>query len=264
MKTALIGFSGFVGGTLLKQFSFDELYRSNNIQDIPGKKFDMVVCAAAPAQKWIAKREPEADRKIVDALVHHLNAIECGKFVLISTVDVFKKPVEVTEETPVDEEGLHAYGLHRRYLEKFVQSRFPEHLIVRLPGLVGPGLRKNIVYDFHNSNNLHSIDSRNIFQFYPMVNLWGDIEIALAAELKLVHLTAAPVRVEEVARQGFGMPFQNHLEGIPVKYDMRTCHAALFGSHGSYQYSFREAIQAIRSYAQSEPSSLVFNPRVAS
>ena len=259
MKTALIGFSGFVGSTLLKQHSFDELYRSNNIQDILGKKFDMAICAAAPAQKWIANRDPEADKKTIEALVHHLNAIECRKFILISTVDVFKKPVEVTEKTTVDEEGLHAYGLHRRHLEKFVQSRFSEHLIVRLPGLVGPGLRKNIIYDLRNNNNLHAIDSRHIFQFYPMVNLWSDIEIALAAELKLIHLTAAPVSAEEVARQGFSMHFQNQLEGIAAKYDMRTCHATLFGAHGCYQYSCRETIQAIRFYAQSEPSSLISN-----
>ncbi|MGR2709410.1 MULTISPECIES: hypothetical protein [Pseudomonas] len=45
MANALIGFSGYVGNTLLKQAHFDALYRSTNIQDIEGQQFDVVVCA---------------------------------------------------------------------------------------------------------------------------------------------------------------------------------------------------------------------------
>ena len=41
---SLIGFSGFVGGTLLKQACFEDLYRSTNIGEIEGKSFDLVVC----------------------------------------------------------------------------------------------------------------------------------------------------------------------------------------------------------------------------
>ena len=37
MKNALIGFSGFVGSTLLKQSSFESLYRSTNISEIAGQ-----------------------------------------------------------------------------------------------------------------------------------------------------------------------------------------------------------------------------------
>ena len=159
----------------------------------------------------------------------------------------------VDEETSVDEAGLNAYGLHRRQLEKFVESRFPSRLIVRLPGLVGPRLRKNIIFDFLNNNNLHSIESRSIFQFYPMTSLWYDIQIALNAGLNVVHLTAEPISVADVSRQGFGKSFDNVLTSNPVAYDMRTCYAHMFGTSGLYQYSSRETIQAIRAYAQSEP-----------
>lgn len=257
MTKALVGYSGFVGGTLLKQAQFDALYRSTNISEIKGEAFDMVVCAAAPAQKWIANREPEADREKIDGLINDLKAVKCDQFILISTVDVFRNPIGVDEGTTVDEAGLHAYGLHRRYLEQFVESHFPDHLIVRLPGLVGPGLRKNVVFDFLNDNNLHVIDSRGVFQFYPMVNLWFDMRVALDAGLRLIHLTAEPISVAEVARDGFGKPFDQPLAGTHATYDMRTRHAALFGGDGVYQYSVRETIQAIRAYAQSEPRTLV-------
>ena len=256
MNNCLIGFSGFVGSTLLKQTSFDSLYRSTNIHDIEGQSFDTVVCAGAPAQKWIANREPEADRQKIDNLITYLQTIQCKTFVLISTIDVFKNPIEVDEDTPVDESGLHAYGVHRCILEKFVESRFASHLIMRLPGLVGPGLRKNVIFDFLNNNNLHAIDSRGVFQFYPMVNLWYDIQAALNAVLKLVHLTTEPISVADVSKQGFGKCFSNTLTNTPAAYDMRTRHAPIFGASGPYQYSSREVIQAVRAYAQSEPRTI--------
>lgn len=256
MSCALIGFSGFVGSTLLKQAPFESLYRATNICDIEGHSFETVVCAGAPAQKWIANRDPDGDRQKIDALIAHLKTIRCKNFILISTVDVFSDSMGVDEETLVEESGLHAYGHHRRLLEKFVQSHFIDHLIVRLPGLVGPGLRKNIIFDFLNGNNLHAIDSRGVFQFYPMVSLWYDIQTARDAGLKLVHLTAEPISVAEVSKKGFGKDFDLVLPIVPAAYDIRTIHGQVFGSPGHYQYSARESIQAIRSYAQSEPLSI--------
>lgn len=256
MNRALIGFSGFVGTTLLRQNTFEHRFRSANIYEIDGKVFDLVVCAAAPAQKWIANREPEADLLRIEGLVERLKTIRCNTFVLISTVDVFKSPIGVNEDSPVDEINLHAYGLNRRLLEKFVERHFGEYLVVRLPGLVGPGLRKNVIFDLLNGNNLDAIDSRSVFQFYPMINLWSDIQIALNAGLRLVHLTAEPVSVAEIAAAGFGKPFEQTLAIPPAAYDFRSKHAALFGGYAAYQYSKREAILAVRAYAQSEPVSL--------
>lgn len=256
MIDALIGNTGFVGTTLLRQRKFDSLFNSSNISEIKAQNFDLVFCAGASAQKWAANRDPLSDLQKVQCLISNLNTISCNVFVLISTVDVFKSPIGVDENTPVDEVGLHAYGLHRRLLEKFVESHFPNHLIVRLPGLVGPGLRKNVIFDFLNDNNLQAINSRGVFQFYPMVNLWHDIQAALRAGLNLVHLTAEPISVADVSEQGFGKPFIQPQSNNPAIYDMRTRHAAVFGVAGSYQYSLRETIQAIRAYAQSEPLTL--------
>jgi hypothetical protein len=261
MLSALIGHSGYVGTTLLRQRAFDCLYRSANVAESAGKDFDLVVCAAAPAQKWIANREPERDRQVIDGLIGHLRAIRAMAFVLVSTVDVFRNSLGVTEDTPVDEEGLHAYGLNRRRLEKAVLDQFENALVIRLPGLVGPGLRKNAVFDFLNDNNVHAIDSRGVFQFYPMVCLWKDIETALALGIPLLHLTAEPVSVAEVALSGFGREFRNELAATPATYDMRSLHAGAFGGSGNYQYSRRESLLAIRAYAQSEPVTLAKGAR---
>ena len=252
----LIGSSGYVGSTLRTQTHFDFLYRSNNIGSIKKEIDGIVVCSAAPAQKWVANKNPLADLNNIKKLISHLKSIRCGTFILISTIDVFKNPNNVYENSHVNKNGLHPYGLHRRMLENFVENNFKNYLIVRLSGLVGSGLRKNVVFDFQNNNNLDQIESRNIFQFYPMVNLWRDIQIALKEKIKLIHLTAEPITVADVSKYGFNKIFNNKLSSPLINYDMRTQYAELFGTKGNYQYSRLESIDAIRIYAQSENKNL--------
>ncbi|MFZ5756985.1 MAG: pyridine nucleotide transhydrogenase [Pseudomonadota bacterium] len=247
---ALVGYTGFVGSTLLRQTSFSEQYRSTDIAGIRGRDLDLLVCAGAPAKKWIANRDPAMDAAQIDDLVSHLAQVRCRRLVLISTVDVFLNPDGVDERSPVHTDNLHPYGANRYRLERFVGENFPGSLIVRLPGLVGPGLRKNVIYDFSHNNNLQAIDSRGVFQFYPMVNLWSDIRVALANNLSLVHLTSEPMSVADLVSDCYGREFHNELASPPARYDFRSCHAGLFGSASPYQYSRREVVLAVRSYAQ--------------
>src|SRR5690348_13885836 len=135
-KAALIGHTGFLGGVLQRQTSFDATFNSKNIEAIGGKTFDLVVCAGAPAEKWKANRAPEADRENIERLIRAIERVDAGYVVVISTVDVFLPPIAVDENSPVRLEGLHPYGVHRRMLEEAVAARFPS-LIVRLAGLYG-------------------------------------------------------------------------------------------------------------------------------
>lgn len=258
-RHGLIGHTGFVGTTLKKQHHFDFLYRSTDIQDIANQDFQLLVCAGAPAKKWLANQRPDEDRASIQKLMDALESVRSDKFILISTVDVFLDPQGVDEESCVDTAGLHPYGLHRRELEQFVTQQFPSALIIRLPGLVGPGLRKNIIYDLHNQNDLLKVDSRGVFQFYPMVNLWADLQQLMRSELDLVHLTAEPISVSEVSEAGFGHPFENYVLDYPPVYDFQTAYAAQLGGIGRYTYSKRETIEAIRAYAQTEPRAILNN-----
>jgi hypothetical protein len=76
-------------------------------------------------------------------------------------------------------------------------------------------LRKNIIFDFLNDNNVDKIESRSVFQFYPMVNLWFDINKALENNIPLVHLTAEPVSVAQIAGEGFGFEFTRQQAASP-------------------------------------------------
>src|SRR5215469_11814811 len=98
MTAALIGYTGFVGGNLLRQRPVDALFNSANIDQINGRSFDLVVCAGARAEKWKANADPERDLNDIERLTRALEHVETQKLVLISTVDVFADPVGVDED----------------------------------------------------------------------------------------------------------------------------------------------------------------------
>src|SRR5947209_7600902 len=102
MSTALIGNTGYVGSTLLRQTRFDELYHSTNIARIEGRHFDLVVCAGLPAAKWLANQDPTSDLANVQSLMKSLKTITAERFLLISTVDVYHQPAGVDEDSPID------------------------------------------------------------------------------------------------------------------------------------------------------------------
>lgn len=249
MNNCIIGHTGFVGGTLKEQRDFQHFYRSTDIENIKGQEFDLVVCAGASAKKWLANKEPENDLHQINYLLNCLSEIKANKFILISTVDVFKDPININELTPINEEGLHPYGKNRYLIEKFVEERFKKHLVVRLPGLVGMGLQKNAIYDFKHKNNIEKIDSRGIFQFYPMQNLNSDIESALKKNINKIHLTSEPISISEIAQKCFKLEFENHILDISPRYDMKTIYP-LHGA-GDYTYDKDFILKSIKDYASS-------------
>ena len=150
VMNALVGYTGFVGSNLYAKGEFDAAYNSRNIEDAFGTKPDLLVYAGLRAEKYLANHDPEAALIQIRIAEENIRRINPKKLVLISTIDVFKVPAGVDENTAVDTEGLHAYGFNRYLLECHVRERYPDALIVRLPGLFGNNIRKNLIYDYIN------------------------------------------------------------------------------------------------------------------
>lgn len=252
MRRALIGHTGFVGGNLLQQGKYDDLYNSSNIADIAGKSYDLVVSAGVKAAKWIANKEPEADRAGIATLERALENVRADHFVLISTVDVYPRPIDVDESTPLSTTEGQPYGRHRLELEAFVRSRFPNAVIIRLPGLFGNGLKKNAIYDFLHDNRTDLIHQDGVFQFYDLDRIEADVQRCLAAGLELVNFATEPVSVRDIARRAFGREFVNQLPPPAPRYDFRTKYASAFGRSGHYLASAEEILTAIERFVARE------------
>lgn len=146
MKTAIVGYTGFVGQNLCLSHSFDAKYNSKNIKDAYGTSPDVLVYAGIRAEMFTANHFPEQDLANIKEAIENIKKIKPKKLVLISTISVY--PVfEGDENTVVDGNEGSAYGQNRRYIEKWVESNVENYLIVRLPALYGEGIKKNFIYD---------------------------------------------------------------------------------------------------------------------
>lgn len=249
MREALIGHTGFVGQNLDRQHIFSARYNSENYRSLSGQHFDRIICAGVAAVKWWANQNPREDRLAIQALREVLETVTTDRFVLISTVDVYPVPEGVDELSPV-EPNPQPYGRHRREFELFIQDRFPNCLVVRLPGLFGAGLKKNIIFDALSGRPLSGFDSRSQFQFYGLDNVHADVSRAEAAGLALVNFATEPVTAAEIVESVTGRPFESVLPEAPVRYDMRTIYGGLWGLPGGYIRSGRETLARISDFAR--------------
>lgn len=146
----LVGYTGFVGSNIYAAGAFQEeyCYHSRNIKDAYGKQPELLVYAGLRAEKYLANTLPEKDLALITEAEENIRQIAPKKLVLISTVDVYKHPVGVDEDSVIDTEHLHPYGYNRYRLEQWVRREYPDALIVRLPGLYGKDIKKNFIYDY--------------------------------------------------------------------------------------------------------------------
>jgi len=252
MRTALVGWSGLVGGNLLAQANFDHKFRSTDISELPNQPYDLLVCAGAPAEKWKANQDPEGDLARLAPLFEALRRVQAKKVVLISTIDVFAKPVNVTESSPTHSDTASVYGKHRALLEDLVRQRF-DATILRLPGLFGPGLKKNVIFDLLRNNQVEKIHPGGVFQYYPLTRLWADIQICLGGNLPLVHAATQPVATDRIAREIFGVELAPK-EGAPARYDFHSHHATRFGGKAGSPYWMTDlqVLEAMRLFVNAE------------
>jgi nucleoside-diphosphate-sugar epimerase len=255
-NTAIIGYTGFVGSNVVRQFQFSDLYNSTNITNIGEKQYKFVVSAAPSAVKWKANKFPAEDRAHVLTYLEQLKNVNAEECICISTCDVYVEPTGVNEfdDPHLKLENLHPYGKHRLMIEDFVKSFFPKSHIIRLPALFGPGLKKNVIFDFLNNNQIENIDHRNQFQFYDLSNVWSDIERARDEDVPILNITSEPITVSELARNCFGMLFENITTHSPVTYDIRSMYSEKWGGSNGYLYSKESVLKHIKMFITDEKS----------
>jgi hypothetical protein len=241
-SSALVGYTGFVGGTLLRARSFDTLINSRNTDEFRGREFDLVVHAGVPAVKWLANKEPAADRAAIASIRDTLATVRIKELIFISTIDVYPDTgAPADERAAIDPLRNHAYGQHRFELEQWVRGHFANVHIIRLPALFGEGLKKNVIFDLLNDNQVDRINPASRFQWYPLRRLSSDIEMVRAHDARLVNLFPEPISTAAIVDAFFpDAPVGPAVEPAP-SYDLRTRHGQLFGGPAGYQLD-RDAV----------------------
>ena len=250
---ALIGHTGFVGSNLMKARSSElELFNSKNIQSIRGRRFRRVVCAGVSAVKWLANKNPDRDRESIKTLIDCLRHVSADFFTLISTIDVYDRPLGVTEDTRPVPAPTEAYGRNRLALEDFVAGHFERHLIVRLPALFGPGLKKNVIFDLMHDNALESINPESTFQWYPVARLDADLRKLEYTGHPVINLATEPVATGQFHELFFSKKLIGKRANPPASYDMRTKYDSLLGARSGYFLDRAQVVAALSDYLAHE------------
>lgn len=250
-RGCLIGSSGFVGSNLAARHAFTDLFRSSNIGEIRGRRYDLLICAGAPAEKWKANQQPEKDRANIDGLIQNLAETRASTAILISTVDVYPVMRGVDESYDCESLPNHAYGTNRLHLEKAFRSMFAGAHIMRLPALFGPGLKKNVIYDLLHDNCLDAINPGSTFQYYDVTALWDDLGVVQENRLPLVNLVTEPLGTKTIVDTYFPHKQVGPGKGAPAHYDLRSRHADLFGGVHGYRFNGEAVLARLGAYIHS-------------
>ena len=247
-NSALIGFSGFVGANIQAQLPHAHLFNTQNISSIRQRSFDYLTISATPSEKWKSNKFPVEDKQHIDRLWGHLKTVTVERVFLISTIDVYGDTSAGDENTIIDQSVSHSYGLHRHEFEKMVQSEFKTH-VIRLPGLYGRGLKKNIIFDYLNNNEVEKIDTRHQFQFYNLNRIGKDMLAIFEHDIPLINMVTEPVLAAEVKNICTSDSSENIVADKIVSYNMKSIHALKLGGLDGYLSDKSEVIQGITQFA---------------
>ena len=244
----IIGSSGFIGSHLASRYKNVRRYGRENISKLSGDDSDLIIIAAAPASKWLANKEPEKDLANIKTLVESLKCIEDKKCVLISTIDVFPVGTEFIESQELPFNHPEAYGANRGYLEMQLTHSLENLHIVRLPGMFGPGLKKNLIYDLLNGKPTTKMNPATSFQFYDVRSLPGHLGLCIASDLKISNLATEPITVSEIYSSCFDL--HAPLTEVPeMHYRMKTKFSnELAGLEGPYISSKIEVLAGLKQW----------------
>ena len=260
-NNAIVGFTGFVGSNLLQFYKFNHFYNSTNFHEAKHKEFDTLFFCGVPAVKWKANKNPEQDNSIIQELKNILDTISVKKFILISTIDVYENTNNgLNEDYHINYNKNHTYGKNRFLFEEYIKSRYINYNIIRLPALFGKGLKKNLIYDLINNNNVNDIPINSSFQWYYLDWLKNDIDIILKNDIKICNLFTEPidtVNIIKIFKKIYGIDYGFQIEYFgkdTPKINYNTCskYNTLFNSDKEYIRNNGEIMKGLEEYLNFE------------
>lgn len=160
MTVAVVGANGFLGRHLAAYLA-DRGWLVKRVlreESLPEGQLEAVIDCNGDSRRFWANANPiESFRANVAAVAERLNATPNGAaYVYMSTIDVYgagRGRREATLETKaIDPLELDTYSLHKFLAEQLVAFHARPAQILRLGTLIGPGLKKNPVFDALNGH----------------------------------------------------------------------------------------------------------------
>ncbi len=151
----ILGGRGLVGSGFARYCErtgkpFKVIHRENYAAHI-GQSCTLLINANGNSSKILSRRDPKQDFEAsVSSVRASLEDFGYKRYMHVSSCDVYpdcSSPETTRETLPLDASRQTAYGFHKLLAEQCVQHVADDWLILRCGGFVGPGLKKNAIYD---------------------------------------------------------------------------------------------------------------------
>ncbi|NCA83232.1 MAG: SDR family oxidoreductase [Opitutae bacterium] len=219
-RCIVIGAKGFIGSAVAAEaarrgYAVVPVDRAN-YGECAGQSADLLIQAGGNSRKHLDERNPaEGFALSVESVRQVLLDFHPRHFVHVSSGAVYpheEDPARNREDAPLAPGGMTHYGFHKWLAEQLVRHYAADHLILRVGGCVGPGLRKNALYDLlsggpsfvHPDSEFQYMDTRDlasaVFQLHEIglasgtvlnLSARGTVSIRQAAAWAGVALSAA-------------------------------------------------------------------------
>lgn len=176
----LVGNTGLIGQTISQYEEFNYTFNSKNINQfidtVPDGCELFLTCL--PATKWMVNKDLKQDINNINNIINIVSKKSYSKVIVISTIDVYNdSPMKSNEDYSPNISKL-SYGNNRYLFELLIREfvKTDDLKIFRLPALFNNKIKKNVLYDLINNNNVNQINSNSSFQWYNLNNLSTDIK----------------------------------------------------------------------------------------
>jgi hypothetical protein len=244
-KNALIGYTGFIGSNLVNIEKSLDYYNSKNISKIRGKYYDKVYCAGTSSKIWLAKKKPKEDKKKIDNLIENLKRVKANKFFLVSTCEIYHNQKNFYENQKINVLKSYSYGYNRYILELFIQKKFTNHYLIRLPIVYGKNFSKNFLYDLINKNNIDQLNGNDRVQIYEVSNLKKHFQYMETKKISKLNASSSPIKLSFIAKNFFKteVNFKKKYRKINIK--------SIYGSkNNNYFLSNKKTVSDLKKFLQ--------------
>ena len=120
------------------------------------------------------------------------------------------------------------------------------------PNSLGRNSSKELrdIFDKIGFNALNFTDSRGVFQYYNLSNLWQHIQIALREDIKVLNIATEPFSIAELHMEIYNKPFKNEVITEVPYYNFKTKYAQVFFGRNGYILSKEAIINDIKQFLE--------------